>query len=215
MSFPTRQQLLIFPYNGNGREAVDALGTQFELAGFIDDSPEKQGIDRHGFRVMDRTALSSIPDARVLAVPGGPASFITRRDVILGLRIRTERFATVIHPTASVSEFARIGRNVLIMAGVVITSNAAIGDHVCVLPNSVVHHDANIGDWTLIGAGVTIAGGVEVGKCCYIGSGSSLINNVSIGDQVLVGLGTNVIRSIVNRSKVVGNPARVIGTVAG
>jgi sugar O-acyltransferase (sialic acid O-acetyltransferase NeuD family) len=209
------QQLLIFPYNGNGREAVDALGTQFEMVGFIDDTPNKQGIDRNGFRVMDRTALSTIPNAQVLAVPGGPGSFLQRSAVIGGLGLGMERFATVIHPTASVSRRARIGRNVLITAGVVITSNAVIGDHVCVLPNSVIHHDTTIGDWTLVGAGVTIAGGVEIGENCYIGSGSSIINDVRIGDRVLVGLGTNVIKPLPDCSKVVGNPGRVIGTVSG
>jgi sugar O-acyltransferase (sialic acid O-acetyltransferase NeuD family) len=141
-------------------------------------------------------------------------SYLHRCAIIDGLDVPMGRFATVIHPSASISRFARIGYNVLIMAGVVVTSNAVIGNHVCILPNSVVHHDASVGDWTLVGAGVTIAGGTSIGKNCYIGSGSSIINDVRIGDGALVGLGANVLVSVPGNVRVVGNPARQIGIVS-
>jgi sugar O-acyltransferase (sialic acid O-acetyltransferase NeuD family) len=202
--------LLIFPYNGNGIEALDCLGPDFRLVGFVDDTPGKQGIDPNGHHVFDRSVLSGSPDARVLAVPGSPASFRSRRRTIDALGVVPERFATVIHPAARVSPLARIGRNVLIMAGVVVTSNAVIGDHVCILPNTVVHHDVSIGSWSLIGANVTIAGNVSVGENCYIGSGTSVMNGLTIGEGALVGLGSNVIRSVAAGRTIAGNPARVL-----
>ena len=200
--------LLIFPFNGNALEALDCLGNAFQLLGFVDDTPEKQGTRAHGPRVFSRAALGQWPEAQVLAVPGGPASFRSRRGVIEGLGIERGRFARVIHPTARVSSLATIGHNVLIMAGVVITSNAVIGDHVCVLPNTVIHHDACIGAWSLVGSNVTVAGNTLVGENCYIGSGSSLMHGLEIGDGTLVGLGSNVIRGTPAGSRVVGNPAR-------
>lgn len=214
MSVTHRQRLLIFPCNGNGREAIDALGETHELVGFIDDTPEKQGSGPYGFPVFGRTALLDFSDAQVLAVPGSPSSYMHRRGIIDGLQIALARFATVIHPAARVSRFATIGHNVLIMAGVVITSNAVIGSHVCILPNSVVHHDTSIGDWSLIGAGVTIAGGCAIGQNCYIGSGSSIINGVSVGARALLGLGANVIAPVPAGVKMAGNPARQIGVIA-
>jgi UDP-3-O-[3-hydroxymyristoyl] glucosamine N-acyltransferase len=101
--------------------------------------------------VYPRQALKDKPNAQVLAVPGGPASFRARRDVIGGLHLPENRFARVIHPHAHVSPMAVFGHNVLVMAGVVVTSNAKIGSHVCILPNTVVHHDAVIGDYSLVG----------------------------------------------------------------
>lgn len=207
--FGTRE-LLIFPYNGNGIEALDCIGPAFQLVGFIDDTVEKQGLAPHGLRVFDRTMLSRSPDALVLAVPGSPASFRLRRTVIDGLGVESERFATVIHPTARVSPLATIGRNVLIMAGVVVTSNAVISDHVCILPNTVIHHDVTIGPWTMIGSNVTIAGHTAIAEACYIGSGCSLMNGLSIGAGALVGLGSNVTRSVAPGSTVAGNPARAL-----
>ena len=205
---PEARPLLIFPCNGNGVEALDCLGDAYRCVGFVDDTPEKQRAGAHGYPVMGRAALAEWPDAFVLALPGSPTSYLTRRCVVEGLGVPDERFARVVHPTAAVSHLAALGRNVLVMAGVVITSNAVVGDHVVILPNTVIHHDVVIGAWTLIGSNVTLAGGAAVGENCYIGSGSRIMNGLSLGDRVLVGMGTNVIRSVPAGARVVGNPAR-------
>ena len=211
---PVPRPLLIFPCNGNGVEALDCLGDAFHCIGFVDDTPAKQGTTVHGVPVLARTAFAARPDAMVLAVPGGPASFRGRRAVVDGLGLARERFATVVHPAARVSPLARIGVNVLFMAGVVVTSNAVIGDHVAVLPNTVIHHDAVVGAWSLVGSNVTVAGGVVIGENGYIGSGTSLMHGVTVGDGALVGLGSNVIRNVAAGVTVAGNPARPLAARA-
>lgn len=198
---------MIFPCNGNGLEALDCLGSMHRCIGFVDDTPEKQHSGAYGYRVFGRDALLD-SRIKVLAVPGGPRSFRERRKVIDGLEIESDRFATVIHPGARVSPLARVGYNVLIMAGVVITSNAVIGNHVCILPNTVVHHDVTIGEWTLIGSSVTLAGNVSIGQNCYIGSGSTVMNGVSVCDGALIGISSNVIRNVPPDRIFAGNPAR-------
>jgi sugar O-acyltransferase (sialic acid O-acetyltransferase NeuD family) len=204
------EKLLIFPFNGNGLEALDCIKEKFELIGFVDDDTKKQGKTKFGFEVFSRDVIKIYKEAKILAVPGSPQSFKYRQEIIGALNISLDRYATVIHPNASVSSKANIGKNVLIMAGVVITSNAVISNHVCILPNSVIHHDTIIGEWTLIGSNVLIAGNVSVGENCYIASGSNVINDISIGNGSLIGLGSNLIKSIPKNSKVVGNPAKPI-----
>lgn len=203
-------QLFIFPFNGNGLEALDCIQGKFEFMGFIDDTKEKQGANRYGFNVYGREILKNYPKAKLLAVPGSPASYKVRDKIINDFNSDIERFVTLIHPKASVSPLASIGKNVLIMAGVVITSNAVIEDHVCILPNSVVHHDSVIKKYSLIGANVSVAGSVEIGEHCYIGSGTRIINGISIGAGSLLGLGSNVIRPVPANSKMAGNPARAL-----
>jgi sugar O-acyltransferase (sialic acid O-acetyltransferase NeuD family) len=204
------QPLLIFPYNGNAIEAVDALENRFRLVGFVDDTPGKQGQSEWGLQVFGREAFARFADAQVLAVPGAPGSYRERSGIIAGLGIPDDRFATVIHPTARTSPRAVIGHNVLIMAGVVISGSARIGNHVCILPNTVVHHHVLVEDWALIGANVTIAGHVRIRANCYIGSGSCVIDHSEVGLRALVGLGSNVIGNVPPDAKVVGNPARQI-----
>jgi sugar O-acyltransferase (sialic acid O-acetyltransferase NeuD family) len=204
-------QLLIFPFNGNALEALECLSPAHRLLGFVDDTLEKQGVSKRGHPVFTRAAFDKWPQAQVLAVPGSALSYRARRELIESLGLRAERFASVIHPRAVVSPLASIGRNTLIMAGVVITSNAVIGDHVIVLPNTVIHHDVSVGAWSLIGANVTVAGHTHIGENCYIGSGSSLMNGLTIGDGALVGLGSTVLKDVAAQTRVAGNPARLLG----
>lgn len=204
------KQLFIFPFNGNGLEALDCIGPDYQFMGFIDDTKEKQGKHAYGFSVYGREILAEYPDAKLLAVPGSPTSYPIRGKIIAELNADRNKFASVIHPKATVSPLAKIGNNVMIMAGVVITSNAVIEDHVCILPNTVIHHDVHVKEYTLIGANVSIAGSVKIEANCYIGSGSRLMNDISIGKGSLIGLGSNVIRSVNEHSKVAGNPARAL-----
>jgi sugar O-acyltransferase (sialic acid O-acetyltransferase NeuD family) len=205
--------LLIFPCNGNGLEALDCLGQAWRCVGFVDETPQKQASGAYGYPVFPRSALTDFADARVLAVPGGPTSYRSRRQLIEGLDISPVRFARVIHPAACVSPRATLGDNILLMAGVVITSNAVIGSHVCLLPNTVVHHDSVVGDWTLVGSNVSIAGDVVIGQNCYVATGSSVMHGVRIGDGALVGIGSNIIRDVAAAARVAGNPAKPLHTV--
>jgi sugar O-acyltransferase (sialic acid O-acetyltransferase NeuD family) len=202
--------LLIFPCNGNGLEALHCLGNKFQCVGFVDDAPEKHGSDWHGYRVFSRTALNDFQKARVLAVPGSPTSFRSRKEVVTSLGLNAERFACVIHPSAIIAPLAAIGYNVLIMAGVVMTSNCVVGNHVCVLPNTVIHHDVTIGNWSMIGSNVTVAGGTTIEDNCYIGSGSSVRNGLNLGAGSMLGLGSNLINDVSDGVTVAGNPARPV-----
>ncbi len=178
--------------------------------GFIDDDTLKHGKSSFGLEVYGRDVLNKYKNIKILAVPGNPQNFRNRLKIIDELHIPYDRYATVIHPRAAISPFASIGKNVLIMAGVVVTSNAVISDHVCILPNSVIHHDSVLGTGTLVGSNVLIAGGVSVGENCYIASGSNVINGISIGKGSLLGLGTNLLINAPENSKVIGNPGRLV-----
>lgn len=205
-----KQSILLFPCNGNAIEALDAARENFEVIGFVDDTPAKQQSGWNGIPVFDRSAFDRFPDALVLAVPGSPASFQVRNEIIASLGVDEARWATVVHPSAQVSTYAQVGKNTFIMAGVVLTATSRVGNHVCILPNSVIHHDSSVGDYSLIGSNVVVAGYTTIGERCYIGSKTSVINNVNIGAGTLVGIGSNVITSIAENEKYVGNPAKSI-----
>lgn len=196
-------------------EAVDALGSTYRLVSFLDDRPGAPSASSTMFQVRTRSVLNDHPQARVLAVPGSPGSYRHRQSLIESLGVSYDRWATVIHPSASVSAQARIGRNVLILAGAVVTSNAVIGDHVCVLPNAVIHHDVVVGPWALVGSSVVLAGGVTVESNAYLGSQSSIKPRVRIGEGAMVGMGSTVLNDVEPNAVVAGCPARPLKVLGG
>lgn len=204
-----KKQLILFPCNGNAIEALDCIDySKFDVIGFVDDSDEKIGTHQYGVTVFDRSLFSKNPNAQVLAVPGSPVSFQDRDNVIESLQLNPNRFVNVIHPSAHISSFATMGKNCLLMEGVVLKAGASIGNSVCMLPYSVLHHDSRIDDYSLIGSSVVIAGYVKIKEKCYIGSGSKIKNNTEIGHECLVGMGSNVLQSLSPKEVYYGNPAK-------
>lgn len=202
------KKLIIFPFNGNGLEALDCINLEeYEFLGFVDDDIEKKS---ENYKIFRRDILNKHQEIFLLAVPGSSLSFKERVAIIETLHIDKNRFITAIHPDASIGRNVQIGYNCLVMAGVVITSNAQLHNHICILPNSVIHHDVIINSYTLVGSNVLIAGGVSIGRNCYIGSGSNIISGIHIDDNALVGLGSNVLKNVAQNSKVAGNPAKLI-----
>ncbi len=204
------KKLIIFPFNGNGIEAIDCLDNDYELIAFADDTKEKQGISEFGIPVYGREVIEKYPEAYVLAVPGSPSTYKGRKATIQSLNVPESRFGKVMHPAARIAKYSSIGFNCLITAGVVINTKVTVGNHICILPNSVIHHDSEIGDYSLIGSLVVIAGHTYIGENCYVGSGTSVINGIQIGAGTLVGMGSNVIQSVPVNVKIAGNPARIL-----
>lgn len=106
-----------------------------------------------------------------------------------------------------------IGRNVKIMAGVVIDSSHCwlieIGNNVTIAPGvHIIAHDAS----TKHHLGYTRIGRVSIGDNTFIGARSVILPNVRIGRNVIVGAGSVVTRNIPDGLVVTGNPASVATT---
>jgi sugar O-acyltransferase (sialic acid O-acetyltransferase NeuD family) len=219
---PRRQKLVILGTGGTARDILDTVldlnatgaGAGFDCVGFLDDNRAVWGSSLHGVPVLGPLrSARELSDCVFVNGIGSSGNFWRKGDIIAGTGIAIDRFATVIHPTASVSRSASIGRGVVILQHVSVTSNATIGDHVVVLPNSVVSHDDWIGDYTCVAGGVCISGNVRVGRSCYIGSRSALISGIEVGNGSLIGMGSVVLHDVEPNSVVVGNPARLLRRV--
>lgn len=215
------EELVLFPFGGNSREAaltVDAINAsdrsaaRWDLRGFIDDDPKISGRSFHSWPVLGGRSIieSGSFKGRLCAVPGHPDRFSEREKIINSLNWPSDRWATLIDPSAVVSPDARIGKNTVIMANVYIGPSAQIGDHCIVLPHSVVHHDSTVGDYSMIGSHVTVSGFCRIGKKCYVGSGAMMRQDIQIGEGSLLGLGAVVVKDVPSQVVVVGNPARIL-----
>lgn len=212
--------LILFPCNGNTREAVSVVEAinrvtpTWDLVGFADDDPALVGTTVMGYPVCGtRDVLKTLPETSVLAAPGRSDNYWRRLELIDSLGVAPERWATLVHPTAQVGAGCALGANVLLQAGVVLTASVQVADHVAVLPNSVLSHEVTVGKGTLIGASVVVAGGVHIQDGAYIGSGARLLQEIIIGENALIGLGSTVIFSVPPHTVVAGNPARMLRCV--
>jgi len=117
--------------------------------------------------------------------------------------------AGLVHPTASISRTASLGRGVIVQAGAVITASARLGDGVMVNTSASVDHDCLVGDFSHIAVGAHLAGGVTLGSCVWVGIGTCVIEDITIGSNVLLGAGSVVVDDVPDNVKAFGNPARI------
>ncbi|MBL7927135.1 MAG: acetyltransferase [Bacteroidia bacterium] len=202
---------------GTGGNCIDILDTineinqvkkQYDCIGFLDDSPQQYGKSYFGVKVIGTlTQANLFEDAFFVNGIGSSNNFKKKESIIKKTGLALQRFETIIHPTASVSKFSKLGFGCVILQQVTIASNVTLGNHVIILPNSIISHDGVIGDYTCITGGVCISGGVRIGKSCYIGTNSAIRNNITIGNHCLIGMGSNVLSDVDADSVVFGNPA--------
>ncbi len=212
---------------GTGGNAVDILETLqdlndargervYEGVGFLDDDANKWGQKNLGVPVLGALdTAAQFPDCFFVNGIGSVNNYWRKHEIIARTQLPRERFETIVHPTASVSRTARLGRGVVIFQNVTITHNVEIGDHVMILPAAVISHDDVIGEYSSIAAGVCISGNVRVGQSCYLGANASIKDGVTLGDFALVGMGSVVLRDVAEQSVVVGNPARLLRRARG
>lgn len=203
--------IIVMGCGGNGWDIWSILrDCGLNFGGYLDD------VDRDidvigGLDMVGKLGDSyKFKDSRFICSIGSPNSYLKRESIIKNSGIDSERFATVYHPKASVSKFARIGRGVVLWPGVVVSAGAVIEDHVLVLSNSVISHGVKVGRYSCVASGAVVCGDVSIGESCYIGANSSIIGGISIGEGALVGMGSVVLRDVRDGERVAGNPAREI-----
>jgi sugar O-acyltransferase (sialic acid O-acetyltransferase NeuD family) len=215
----TAKKILIFGTGGNCIDILDSIHEinthvgwrKYAVMGFLDDDPAKRGKEIHGVPILGPLqAAREYGDCFFVNGIGSPASFRKKEKILSDLQIEPERYESIIHPTAVVSQFARIGQGTVVLQNAVIASDALVGNHVMVLPNTVISHDDVINDYTCIAGGVCISGEVHVGKSCYLGTNCSLIGRIKVGDHSLIGMGSVVLCDVPPQTVFVGNPAALL-----
>jgi sugar O-acyltransferase (sialic acid O-acetyltransferase NeuD family) len=216
---PTRP-LLIVGAAGFGRETLEAVRAcnlvrpTWDLVGFLDDDPALQRRDVDGLPVVGRVDdLTRHPSAAAVVTIGNPSNFTWRRQIVSRLGSPPGRWATVVHPAASIPASARVGPGSVVLAGVVATTGVEIGAHVVVMPSVVLTHDDVVGDFATLGSGARLAGDVTVGEGAYIGAGALIREHCRIGPWALVGMGAGVTGDVPGAEVWAGLPARRIRRV--
>ncbi|MFN9993516.1 MAG: acetyltransferase [Phycisphaerales bacterium] len=117
---------------------------------------------------------------------------------------------SIIHPHASVSDYATIGAGTFVAPGAVVHTLARVGAHCIINTGAVVEHECELDDNVHIAPTAALAGNVKVGRDTMIGMGAKILPGVKIGQRVTVGAGAVVIRDVPDGATVVGVPSRFV-----
>lgn len=124
------------------------------------------------------------------------------------LNIPINKFPKIIHPTATVSVFAKIGNGSTIHPNVNIGPNVKIGNHVHIFSQSMIGHDTHLSSYSYVANCVSIGAKIKAGKGVYFGSNCSIIEKIRIHPWSTIGLGSVLLKNVNEKSVMVGNPAK-------
>lgn len=213
------EKVVIIGAGDHGRGALEIFreasrhGCTYDVLGFLDDSPQKQGV-----RVGDLPVLGGLDWINDQHRPEigyviGIADTRAKQRIAQRLDERSLTFVSVIHPSAFIANGVRVAPGAVINAGAAIAYDTVIEDHAMVNLNATIGHDCVLGRFSTIAPGANIAGRVRLGEGCDVGMNATVGKGLEVGEWSAIGPGTVVIRNIVAGQHVFGNPARVLPTI--
>jgi len=202
--------LCIWGAGGHGRVVFDCAAASYSEIAFIDDGDGVCGSEMRGRFVQNPEtwlAQNRMSDCSVVIAIGDN-------------RVRAARFesaaahgfalATVVHPSAVISPFARIGAGTVVMPGAIVNCGASIGRNCIINSGAVVEHDCEIGDHAHISPRAALGGRATVGAYAHVGIGAIVLPGATVGSGAIVGAGAVVLKTVLDGTTVAGVPARPI-----
>lgn len=145
-------------------------------------------------------------DATIIALGDN----LTRFNLIKEIKSKAIPLAKIIHPSATLSQFAELGEGSVVFASAVINPDCQIGVGAIINTGATVDHDCYLGEGIHISPGAHLAGGVKVGNLSWVGIGATIRQQITIGAQVIIGAGAVVVKNVPDNCIVVGNPAKIM-----
>jgi sugar O-acyltransferase (sialic acid O-acetyltransferase NeuD family) len=209
--------LLLVGAGGLARETLAAVraGGGWDPVGLLDDDPTRHGADVDGVPVLGGSdTVHTRPDAAVVLCVANARNPAGRAEVAARLSLADDRYATVVHPAASLAVGVTVGAGSILLAGCVVTAPQAVGRHVVAMPQVLLTHDDEVGDFVTLAGQAGLAGGVRVGTGAYVGAGAKIREGVSIGAGAVIGMGAVVLSDVPAGEVWAGAPARFLRMTA-
>lgn len=206
--------IVIVGAGGHGVTVAEALrviersGGARRAIGFVDDTPQLRG--QHVYELPVLGPLAAIGRLRCDAVIVAIGSNAARRRISEELARQGCRFATVIHPTASVATTALLGEGCYVGANAVIGAESTLGAGTIVSGSALIGHHCAVGAFVHVAPGVNAAGRVLLGDGCFVGMGANLLPGCEVGEDAEIMAGSLVSGVFSGHGLIGGMPARVL-----
>lgn len=138
---------------------------------------------------------------------------ILTEKVFKKVNIPKERFATIVHKTAFISESAVLEPGVFVMSNCYVGPQSHIGQCTLMMANSLIGHNTNVGPLCHFSVGSITSSYITIGKCSDVTLGAKVIEKRKIGDFAVAGAGSLVTHDIPDYEIHVGIPAKFMKRV--
>jgi sugar O-acyltransferase (sialic acid O-acetyltransferase NeuD family) len=208
----TPRPLLLLGAGGLAREtlaAVRALPDVWRPVGALDDDPRLHGRQIDALPVLGEVEqVHDHESTAVIACIANVRRPASRAALDARLALPAERWATIVHPAASLAQGVEVGYGSILLAGAVVTAPQRLGHHVVAMPHVVLTHDNQVDDYATLAGGATLGGGVRIRPSAYLGQRSVIREYVEVGEEAVVGMGSVVLSDVPARETWAGVPAR-------
>jgi sugar O-acyltransferase (sialic acid O-acetyltransferase NeuD family) len=153
----------------------------WNIIGYLDDNPT--GFENYRFSapflgtIKDHVVRS---DCKYIM---GIANLKYRRPIIEKFITEGAQFATFIHPSATISPSANIGKGVVIALHANVGPNVEIGDFTLINSRCSIGHDTKLGRYNFISPNVCFSGFSRVGDENLFGINSATIPGIMVGNR--------------------------------
>jgi len=188
---------------------IQGYGSRYEIAGLLDDDPDKIGKEMFGYSVIgpvdEALLLENVHVAVGIAFPKIKKTIVQKLS-----KNKTLIYPTLVHEKAWVSGGVLIGKGSVIYPGTCINYGSEIGDYVVMNMNCALGHHTVVGNYTSFAPGVQTGGHTHIGEVADLGIGTSTVQHITIGQGAVTGGQSMIIEDVKSRATVVGVPARTI-----
>lgn len=203
---PGDAPLVIYGAGGHGGVVADAARRAgWQVLGFLDDRAAHARLDT----ASADTPLLDPNDPRLVGAVFIPAigDNAARRAVFDKVDKLGWPVVNVLHPDASISPTAELGRGIFVGPGACVTAYARLGDGCLVNTNAVVEHHCELGGFVHVAPGCVLGGQVRVGSGSLLGLGCRVLPAIRLGENVTIGAGAVVTKAAADTTTLVGVPA--------
>lgn len=207
-----KTSLIIIGTGADARQALDiANDLDILVYGFFTDNKEKALEEMNDVLILDELGGSQAKELLEddsIEFLVAESDIEKRKEFTEQIKAFKQRQAVLVHPTATVSPYSKLGHSMIIHPNVVIGPNAFVGSY------NILHNGVSIAPDVIIGDNCTFSAGVKIGRevaiegDVFVGMGAIIHPGVQISSGAMIGPGAVVLTNVGEGKTVFGNPAR-------
>ena len=195
---------------GAGKHAVSvanvALSAGYTIKRFVD--KYKNGLNLLGYEIIgDLSELDNI-DNYSFAIAIGDNADRERTHKELTLAMPNMHFPPLVHSSAVVSFFTKIGDGAVLMPKAIVGPNSKVGRFCLINTQASIDHDCLMYDYSSLAPAAVTGGAVTIGLRSAVSIGATIKHGIKIGDDSVVGANSYLNKDLPNNQVAYGTPAK-------